>query len=108
MKKLYVKYDPEYGLSAADSRVSEHVDKFVNQLKSLRPCDEDMMLSVGTATFVDQFRLRVVRKEINHCQLVFTFKGLHIRVDQTGGLSDCPRGFCDHTEHALLELLQAE
>lgn len=89
--------DPIHGLAVPDGRVADTVTMLINNAKKCRTW------SLGTLTLVNEFRLRVKRKEI--ADLVFVYQGKEIQVDKDGRLSDHPEGFCDIFDHQLDELL---
>jgi|SRR5882672_4072025 len=96
-------YDPHNGDAVADGRVAQHVDSLAQAFK--RP---DFRLRVGCASLIDEIRVRVVRKEIEHTNVQFLFgnngKLFTITCNEFGKLSEWPGGFCDLAVNQLREI----
>lgn len=100
---LQIFYDPLEGTIVPDGKVSDWADTTITQwIADGKP---ERQLHVGSALMIDHVRLRVVRKVIEPSDLIFRFQHWGIYVNRDGRFSDCPRGFCDYTEDALIELL---
>lgn len=60
---------------------------------------------ISQAMILDALRVLIKRKVIDHKLIKIKFENNIIYVDETANLSDWPRGFCDHTENYLMELI---
>jgi hypothetical protein len=100
---ITILYDPHNGDAVADGRVVQYVDDLAQAFKH-----PDFRLTVGCASLIDEIRVRVVRKEIEHTNVQFLFanngKLFILTCNEFGKLSEWPMGFCDLTINQLREI----
>ena len=101
---ITVVYDPVDGKAVAEWKVAE----FVSDVVELYKRSGKVTIFVGLSQLVDEFRIRVIRREIEHEQLLFMFNGQYIKVDPTGMLERWPTGFCDFIDGQLTVLLDSK
>lgn len=101
---LKVIFDPDHEPGTPDGKAANLAYSFVKCYQE----DKVSTVSVTTSSHVvvDAFRLQVVRGEIDHKNLTFEYKGETITIGKNARLSNYPRGFCDHMERNLSELLR--
>jgi hypothetical protein len=107
---LIVEYiNDDNGIAFADYEALPRAIQIVNNLKKTnRLVDgaDDYTISVSTENIVEAFRVLVVRKEIDHNQIMFKFEGRHLPINEHGMLSDWCKGFCDTIDNFHTEILQ--
>lgn len=86
--KLVVEYNPDNGFAVPDNKVAEAIDYRLLRWKNNSVCSNHML--VGTASLVDEIRLRVVRGQILPSEVCFMFKSKVINILENGCLSDWP------------------
>lgn len=94
-------YHPD-GVCVSDAKTMEYALGL--SIKANQP-NEQHSVVVAQAMIIDAVRVLIKRGMINHTLIQFKFNDHLITSDVGGHLSDFPRGFCDHTENYLLELL---
>jgi len=109
---ITIHYDPNEGYAVPDNQVAAYVDASIATAKSFNQDTPEARFVIGSCSIVDEFRVRVVRGEISHTDLQFTFVGkdgelVSISCSETGKLSEWPRGFGDHTIDRLAEIGRA-
>lgn len=94
-------YTPD-GYCTQDSKTMEYALGLVDNAN-----EPNNMYQVrfGQAMILDAVRVLIKRGVIDHSLVVIRYKDNAMYVGKKGHLSDWPRGFCDHTEDYLMELL---
>jgi hypothetical protein len=69
---------------------------------------DDYCLVTSTENMVHAFRVLVSRKEIDCNQIKFRFENKDIPINKYGKINQWDRGFCDHVENMIEEILVKE
>ena len=100
--KLIIEYNAKHGYAVPDGHTEYYVDTIIaNFLKQ----EEDMVVSVATALFVDFFRVRLAGGAIKPDQIEFMFENKVLEHDRYGTLRHWPKGFCDIPIEPMEQLL---
>lgn len=93
-------YDPD-GICVPDAKTMQIAESFVVA------ANDSMSHTIlfSQAMILDAFRVLIKRGLVDPTRVVVRFENNAMYVGKEGNLSDWPRGFCDHTENYLMELL---
>lgn len=98
---LILEYHPD-GDCVADVKTMEYamglVEKTNDPINTYR-------VTFSQSMILDAYRVLIKRGLVNHTLVSIRYNNWIIYAAIDGQLSDWPRGFCDHTEGYLLELL---
>jgi hypothetical protein len=97
---ITVIYDPVNGATVPDANVSSEVDYFILAQK-----DKTIGVVIGSELIINEFRVRLYRKEIEPSDIKFMYEGVEIDANVDGRLKNWPTGFCDTTDKQLSELI---
>ena len=90
--KLIIEYDANHGYALPDGKTEAYADKIIALFLDQ---DEDMVVSVASAVFVDFFRLRLAEGVVTTDQIEFTFEGKTLKHNKHGRIEHWPNGYCD-------------
>lgn len=98
---LVLEYHPD-GVCVADVKTMEIAESFVQRANDPNAIHE---VRFSQAMIFDAFRVLIKRGVVNASDVGFKFQDKMMYPNSYGQLNDWPRGFCDHTEDYLLELM---
>jgi hypothetical protein len=113
LEKLIICYEPDTpGLElVSDGDMEKYVEAFCKKANDeCHSGDEDRMdLTIMHITsqelMVGYVRLMIRRGIIPHDQVVFWYKDYRLHPDKNARIREWPKGFCDHNDNILMELL---
>jgi hypothetical protein len=109
---ISIHYDALNGIAIPDAGVSFYVDAALETAKEFNPENPELFLAVGCESLIDEFRVRVVRKEIKHEQIEFLFidpEGIKhvLKCTEVGSIAQWPYEFCNTKTKVLSEIVSA-
>ena len=90
--KLIVVYDPIYGETVPDEKISSYVKDRIVIAEKYSPTLE---IIVGSSLIIEEIRALIAEKTISNKDVTFIFKGEEIHSGTDGSLEYWPIGFCD-------------
>src|SRR5476651_731204 len=96
---ISIHYDAMNGFSVPDAGAALYVDAALETAKEFNPENPELFLTVGCESIIDEFRVRVVRKEIKPEQIEFLFtdpEGIKhvLKCTEVGSITPWPYDFC--------------
>jgi hypothetical protein len=97
---LTLEYHPD-GLCVPDAKTMQIAKSFVAAANDT----SSHTILFSQAMLLDAFRVLIKRGDVDPTRVVIRFENNAMYCNRDGHVSDWPRGFCDHTENYLMELL---
>jgi hypothetical protein len=103
--KLIIDYNKE-GVCLPDEIIESFIEEFLyDENFKEDTSDTECHLLVANELIITAFRVKVLSGEIPHTQIVFKFEDQIIKINKDGRLAHWPKGFCDHNDNYLDQLL---
>lgn len=107
---INITYNPDTGMTLPDGKVKEWVDQVIADFKKNRKVS--VFHVVGLDSIINEFRIRVAKKEITPDDIEFYFERgdyttFIVEIDEKGIFDLSPVGFNTFTQMQALELLSA-
>jgi hypothetical protein len=110
---ISIHYDAQNGIAIPDAGVSSYVDAALETAKEFNPENPELFLTVGCESLIDEFRVRIVRKEITAEQIEFLFIDVAgakhtIKCNEFGQfITKIPYEFCRNNFNVVHEIVRA-
>lgn len=103
---IYLEYDPNIGHAYTDGECEEVVRDWIEDHNDgTLKCREDDPIWVGTANVIHALRVAIKQGAIKPEDVFIEFMGKRLNIFPNGGIRPWPKGFCDHIERWMRQLL---